>query len=209
MFVRNEELEMCLGVLFVRATKYDDTAAMEAVMDYCLPALTECVSRWCDKKGRSRGFAEIVASVTLMKALAKADSFDSEKPLMPWLKMIARRELIDLHRVEERLDRRFNSLDRMTQLPSHDENELTKLHGREIAEAGDELVRREDEAERERTKQVLRNAILSLPALKCKLIEAYCAEKSIGAIAVEFKLTRSQVHKILFDAKAQLRRRIA
>lgn len=209
MFERNEQLEKRLGGHFVQATKYGDEAAMGVVLEYALRALTVQVSRWCNKKGHSRGYVEIVVNATLLKALAKAGTFNPEKALMPWLTTIARHELTDLRRIEERLDRRLASLDGMKVLPSHDENELNKVRRRDILEPPDELVRREDDANRRQQHQLLKAAILSLPELKRRVIEAYCAEKPIGLIAVELGIKPANVSKVLFGAKQELRRRIA
>lgn len=213
MFVRDLELEDQLGGLFVQATQNGDKKAMERVMGYSLAALTDSVSRGCDTKGRSRGFIEIVAYVTMMKAFNAATEFDASKPLMAWLSGIAWNEFIDLYRVEKRLDERHESLDLKLQRPTHGKNAreednrdaLRLVAGPDPLE---ELIRREDDARVDELRELLDAAIPSLPNLKRQVVELYRAEKSVGTIAVMLNLRPARVSKLLFDAKEELRRRI-
>jgi RNA polymerase sigma factor (sigma-70 family) len=212
MFERDMELEGRLGGLFVRATKYGDEAAMDVVMEYSIPALTERVSRWCDKKGHSRGFAEIVACATMMKALMAAKEFDPNKPLMGWLAGIAWNEFIDLYRVEKRLDERHESLDLKLTRPIQGKN--ARVEDQRDAERlaigmtpPRELVCREEEACRERQLEMLDAAIRSLPDLKRQVVELYRAGNSVGVIAGILAMPQPRISKLLFDAKAELRRR--
>lgn len=208
MFKRDLELEKRLGGLFVRATKYGEKVAMDTVVGYALPAVTERVCRWCDKKGHSRGFADIVACETVMKALAKARTFDSSRPLMPWLTGIAWHEFAELCEAERRLDERYHSLSTFSILPSQNDDELNKARRRDILEPLDELVRREDDARGDELRELLDAAIPSLPELKRQVVELYRAGNSVGVIAATLTLPPAHVSKILFDAKEELRRRI-
>ncbi|MGD9721464.1 MAG: RNA polymerase sigma factor [Pirellulales bacterium] len=196
-----------LGSLFIRATKDGDAAAMDEVMGYCRPALTKRVASWCDKRGFHNGFAEIVACATLMKALGAADSFDPEKPLMGWLVGIARKELAECYRIGKRLDR-CESLDANPLPVKESDDLLNRRRRRDILTPLNELIRREDDARRERRRELLDAAIRSLPELKRQVVELYRAGNSVGIIACMLTRPPARVSKILFDAKEELRRRI-
>ncbi len=208
MFERNEQLEERLNGLFVQATRFEDRVAMDEFLSLALPALTNRVTRWCDKRGKSWKLAEAIACGSLMKALRAADRFDPEKcggKVMVWLVAIARREFIDCIRFMERGD--CESLDLKLIRPIQGKNardEDKRDAARLVAGVNpiEELIRREEQ-------ESLDAAIPSLPELKRRVIELYRSGKTPGLIAVELRLRPTRVYKLLFDAKQELRRRIA
>jgi RNA polymerase sigma factor (sigma-70 family) len=195
-----------LTALFVSATKGQDKAAMDEFLAIVVPKLTGYVGRWCNKRGRSWDFAEAVACGSLMKALGAAASFDSEKcggKVMGWLVVIARREFIECIRFMERGD--CESLDEKLKRPvqGKDAREEDKRDALRIVADSDpvsEVIRRE-------AKERLNKVLPALTSEKRQVVELYREGMRVGAIAITLDLLPERVSKILFDAKAELRRR--
>ena len=203
-----------LTAQFVRATKDHDKAAMEEFLTRALPKLTNYVGGWCDKRGRSWGFAEAVACGSLVKALGAVEKLDLEKcggNVMVWLVAIARNEFIECIRFMERGD--CESLDDKLMRPTQGKNarEDDKRDAERLAlwmTPPQELVRMEEQARRKRQRKLLDRAIRSLPELKRRVVELYREGAAIAVIAVKLNLSPARVSKILFDAKEELRRRV-
>jgi RNA polymerase sigma-70 factor (ECF subfamily) len=85
------------------------------------------VLRLCERQVNDRGLAEDLAHDVMLKVFLKLDQFDVDRPMWPWLRVIAQRVIIDHQRGHANppvLDERELIVDRVDELPSVQERDV-------------------------------------------------------------------------------------
>jgi RNA polymerase sigma factor (sigma-70 family) len=196
-----------LTVLFCKATKLQDQAAMREFLTVALPLVTAAIARRCNKVGFSRGFAEAVACASLMKAINRAGTFDCERKIMNWLVGIAWRELADCIKADK--DRECQRFEGQEWAIADIKDKLaTNYRGCQAFTPQEKLMRREEEDRREQQVALLDQGIQKLAPIKRRVVELRRAGKPPRAIAEDLAIRPEQVSKIFFAAKEDLRRGI-
>jgi RNA polymerase sigma-70 factor (ECF subfamily) len=166
------------------AANAGDTKAYELLLRDLARALRPMARRGLTRAGRSEADAEDIVQETLIAVHVKRHTYDSSRPVAPWIGAIARHKLTDaLRRRGGRFDLDIDAFAEM-------------LAAEEPAPA---LSERE-----------LRRSLDSLPSGQRQVLEAIAVEGvSIGETATRLKMTEGAVRVALHRALASLSRRAA
>jgi RNA polymerase sigma-70 factor (ECF subfamily) len=167
---------------WIIAAKAGDAAAYDRLLRDLARALRPIIRRGLARAGRSESDAEDIVQETLMAIHLKRHTYDTTRPIGPWISAIAR------HKLTDALRRRGGRFD----VPIEDVAESLASE-----ETAPQLSERE-----------LNRSLDSLPSGQRMVLQAIAIEgSSIGEAATKLEMTQGAVRVALHRALAALSRR--
>ncbi len=167
----------------MRAANGGDATAYRRVLHEVAAALRPLVSRGFRRAGRSDAELEDVVQEVLLAVHLKRHTWDSTRPIEPWIHAIARYKLVDS------LRRRSGYFD----LPIDDFSEILAVEEESPAASGSEIERH----------------LAQLPAGQRAVVQAVAVEgMSIGDAALRLNMTSGAVRVALHRGLASLAKKL-